>query len=271
MSWFWQLERLPVNAQTRHLYHVLAAHDFQEGLKTYRDLRFLQRNLEEWRMGIDAFSAMLEARERRYVERLGAARERRSPRIGSSGFDERAAALAARASRRSRRARRRGARERRGAGAVGAPRSRRGSGSRGCRTTRRRAPRASATACCAASCAGRSRRSTASACGRSARRMRELDAALAEAHAPARAPDRPPRGGAGVLRGLRGAHRRAGAAHRALRARVDGAVGAQGGALQQLALAEVARQKKRLHAYLTEAQFALAAVYDRAAHAGEQP
>jgi len=57
----------------------------------------------------------------------------------------------------------------------------------------------------------------------------------------------------------------------ALQARADGAVDAQGGALQMLALAEVAAQKKRLGAYLTEAQYALAAVYDRAAHAGEQP
>jgi hypothetical protein len=54
----------------------------------------------------------------------------------------------------------------------------------------------------------------------------------------------------------------------ALQARVDMAVGAQGGSLQQLALAEVATQKKRLNSYLTEAQFALAAVYDRAAHVG---
>src|SRR5262249_33853761 len=69
-SWFWQLEKLPVNAQTRHLYHVLASNDFQEGLRTYRDLRFLKNNLEQWRTGVDAFSAMLELRERRYVERL---------------------------------------------------------------------------------------------------------------------------------------------------------------------------------------------------------
>jgi hypothetical protein len=49
---------------------------------------------------------------------------------------------------------------------------------------------------------------------------------------------------------------------------VDSAVGDQGGTLQQLALAEVEGQKKRLTSYLTEAQFALAAVYDRAAHVG---
>jgi hypothetical protein len=43
MSWFQQLEKLPANADAPP-YHVLASNDFQEGLKTHRDLRFLQRN-----------------------------------------------------------------------------------------------------------------------------------------------------------------------------------------------------------------------------------
>ena len=34
---------LPDAPHTRYLYHLLASHEFQEGLKNYRDLRLMQR------------------------------------------------------------------------------------------------------------------------------------------------------------------------------------------------------------------------------------
>ena len=49
VGWFWQLQNVPDAPQTRYLYHLLASHEFQEGLKNYRDLRIMQRNLEGWR------------------------------------------------------------------------------------------------------------------------------------------------------------------------------------------------------------------------------
>ena len=44
-GWFWRLEQLPEGPESRYLYHMLATHEFQEGLKNYRDLNYLQKNL----------------------------------------------------------------------------------------------------------------------------------------------------------------------------------------------------------------------------------
>jgi hypothetical protein len=44
-GWFWQLKTLPDAPQSRYLYSLLADNDFQEGLKNYRDLNFLQHGL----------------------------------------------------------------------------------------------------------------------------------------------------------------------------------------------------------------------------------
>jgi hypothetical protein len=62
-GWFWQLEQLPDAPHTRYLYHLLASHEFQEGLKNYRDLRLMQANLARWNESLAAFGAMIEARE----------------------------------------------------------------------------------------------------------------------------------------------------------------------------------------------------------------
>ncbi len=63
IGWFWQLETLPDAPHTRYLYHLLASHAFQEGLKNYRDLRLMQANLGRWRDSLEAFDAMIVARE----------------------------------------------------------------------------------------------------------------------------------------------------------------------------------------------------------------
>src|SRR5205807_968555 len=47
-GWFWQLKNLPDAPESRYLYAVLAGHDFQEGLKNYRDLLFLNGALGRW-------------------------------------------------------------------------------------------------------------------------------------------------------------------------------------------------------------------------------
>jgi hypothetical protein len=62
-GWFWQLETLPDAPHTRYLYHLMASHEFQEGLKNYRDLRLMQANLARWTDSLEAFAAMIEARE----------------------------------------------------------------------------------------------------------------------------------------------------------------------------------------------------------------
>jgi len=63
VGWFWQLQNVPDAPHTRYLYHLLASHEFQEGLKNYRDLRIMQRNLERSRESLAAFGHMVEARE----------------------------------------------------------------------------------------------------------------------------------------------------------------------------------------------------------------
>lgn len=69
-GWFWQLENLPDAPESRYLYHLLAGHEFQEGLKNYRDLRFMQGNLSEWSHNVEVFGDMLDTRRLAYEQRL---------------------------------------------------------------------------------------------------------------------------------------------------------------------------------------------------------
>ena len=69
-GWFWQLRELPNAPESRYLYHLLAGHDFQEGLKNYRDLAFLGGTLAKWQDSMIAFQDMLDTRARAYAERV---------------------------------------------------------------------------------------------------------------------------------------------------------------------------------------------------------
>lgn len=69
-GWFWQLHALPDAPQSRYLYELLADNDFQEGLKNYRDLAFMQQSLSRWDGSMGAFAAMIDARTRAYAERV---------------------------------------------------------------------------------------------------------------------------------------------------------------------------------------------------------
>jgi lipopolysaccharide biosynthesis regulator YciM len=69
-GWFWQLKTLPDAPQSRYLYSLLADNDFQEGLKNFRDLNFLHRDLARWDESMEAFGAMIDTREHAYAERL---------------------------------------------------------------------------------------------------------------------------------------------------------------------------------------------------------
>jgi len=69
VGWFWQLQKVPDSPQTRYLYQLLASHEFQEGLKNYRDLHLMQANLEKWRTSLEAFDAMIAARRQAAAER----------------------------------------------------------------------------------------------------------------------------------------------------------------------------------------------------------
>ena len=69
-GWSWKLDRLPETAESRFLFHLLATHRFQEGMKNYRDLDYLLRNLETWQQNVVVFRNMLDTRELAYTERV---------------------------------------------------------------------------------------------------------------------------------------------------------------------------------------------------------
>ena len=69
-GWFWRVRRLPDTPESRYLTELLAGHEFQEGLKNYRDLRFLLHNLNAWAQSIGSFRDMLATRRQGFAERL---------------------------------------------------------------------------------------------------------------------------------------------------------------------------------------------------------
>ncbi len=70
MGWFWKISDLPDMPHARHLAQVLAQHEFQEALKNYRDIRFLQKNLAEWKEKLVVFQDMLATRRKAFADRL---------------------------------------------------------------------------------------------------------------------------------------------------------------------------------------------------------
>ena len=70
LTWYWQLETLPNAPESRYLYQLLASNEFQEGLKNYRELNFMSRNLDSWREDLLAYDDMVDTRQQAYSERL---------------------------------------------------------------------------------------------------------------------------------------------------------------------------------------------------------
>ena len=69
-GWYWRLDALPDTTESQYLYHLVSTHRFQEGLKNYRDLHYLWRNLDQWQRSVDVFRNMLSTREYAYEQRL---------------------------------------------------------------------------------------------------------------------------------------------------------------------------------------------------------
>jgi tetratricopeptide (TPR) repeat protein len=70
LTWLWQLQKLPDAPESRYLYQLLASNEFQEGLRNYRELNYMSRNLEAWRDDISAFDDMLDTRQEKYKQRV---------------------------------------------------------------------------------------------------------------------------------------------------------------------------------------------------------
>ena len=75
-GWFGQLEDLPDAPESRYLFQLLAGHEFQEGLKSYRSLEAMARNLAGWSESLGAFGDMVATREQAFAARLPAAEKK---------------------------------------------------------------------------------------------------------------------------------------------------------------------------------------------------
>ena len=72
-GWFAQLATLPDSPESRYLYHLLAGNEFQEGLKNYRALDAMAKNLATWADNLGAYDDMVQTRTRAFDEKLPAA------------------------------------------------------------------------------------------------------------------------------------------------------------------------------------------------------
>jgi lipopolysaccharide biosynthesis regulator YciM len=70
VSWYWQLKDVPHAPESQYLYQLLASNDFQEGLKNYRELQYLRRNLEDWRENLNTYDDIVDTKRKAYAERL---------------------------------------------------------------------------------------------------------------------------------------------------------------------------------------------------------
>ena len=70
MGWHWSINALPVMPHASHLARVMAQHEFQEAFKNYRDLQFLEKNLDDWQNKLGVFQDMLDNRRKAFAERL---------------------------------------------------------------------------------------------------------------------------------------------------------------------------------------------------------
>ena len=70
LTWLWQLQKLPDAPESRYLYQLLASNEFQEGLRDYRELNYMSRNLDEWKESVSAYDDMLDTRQEKYKRRL---------------------------------------------------------------------------------------------------------------------------------------------------------------------------------------------------------
>ncbi|HEV7135976.1 MAG TPA: tetratricopeptide repeat protein [Steroidobacteraceae bacterium] len=267
-GWFWQLGNVPNDAESHYLYTVFAGADFQEGLRDYRDLKLMERMLGEWSTSMDDFQEMIVVRRRAYAERVPNV----DALLTSGKLDtlrQRRAGLADLLTQ---------VEHSRDVAALATPEQAAQWG----RVLRDQAmlahdPDTPAYAKLRARLAlvrgvllYRMDRQFAARLWREHQRLRSLDVALARAQQRWTGLE----GGRQALPTQTGdfAGRVSGLQQRigALRVRLAAAEEAQSRALAELAVNDLEQRKKRLQGYRVQAQFALATIYDQAAHSPDQ-
>jgi tetratricopeptide (TPR) repeat protein len=71
-GWLQQIDLDTASPVLHYQVTLMASHNYQEGVKNYRDLLFMRRNLDEWATSIAAYDDMLATREKRYQSHLPA-------------------------------------------------------------------------------------------------------------------------------------------------------------------------------------------------------
>ncbi len=94
-GWNWQVDKLPDTPESGYLVHLLASHEFQQGLKNYRDLRFAHDNLEHWSHDVATYSDMLATRRLAFEQKRPATDEALQ-KVDLDAIRQRRDALAAR-------------------------------------------------------------------------------------------------------------------------------------------------------------------------------
>jgi len=69
-GWFYALTTLPKSSESRYLTNLMSSNTFQEALKNYRDVRFLQQYLKKLSTDIGAYDWMVDVRRQAYEQRL---------------------------------------------------------------------------------------------------------------------------------------------------------------------------------------------------------
>lgn len=262
MGWFWNIAELPELPHAAHLAPVLAQHAFQEAFKNYRDLLFLARNLKQWEASLDVLRAMLANRRRAFAERLPAVREReRSIDLGIyDGKRDALRAELARVEREADVAAFADARERALQARIDDVRALldRGGVDPESAAARERLRRA------AGALHWQQTRNFADQLWQAKKGMVELERNLAQAHAREAALARAQREEPARLDAFAARIEALAARVKALQPRVTELAAAQQNQVQELAVAELAKQKERLAAYVSQARFVVAQIYDRA-------
>ena len=255
---------LPLGAQ---LAQLMATHEFQEAFKNYRDLLFLDRNLQQWQESLGVLRDMLTNRREAFAARLPQVREKELA-LNLAGADERYQALRAELEQVERNA---------DPAAFATPRE---------RELKVRLDRVRETLERAGSdpefaqARERYRRAAGALLWQQSdqfavrlwnakKGMQELQRNLSEAQQRDAALAVAERDEPARLDAFGRAHRCAGGARGCHGSARDRLAREQGNAVQELAVAELLHQKERLAAYGTQARFAVAQIYDRASTARE--
>ena len=69
-GWYFELDQIPENDESRYLVELMASNGFQEGVKNYRDLLSMSDNLAHWVDSLGAFDDILDTRQQAYEARL---------------------------------------------------------------------------------------------------------------------------------------------------------------------------------------------------------